>query len=155
VVVGFNGQAVATPRDLAIAVAGVKPGSTVPVAVIRDGARTEQRVTIGESPATRMAAADARGEAASPGALGLSLAPVPGGKDGGAMVAQVRPDSPAAERGLKRGDVILRAGGREVKSPADVTAAVKAARDAGRPSIALQVEREGGRRFMALPLGQG
>ncbi|MBX9701018.1 MAG: serine protease, partial [Acetobacteraceae bacterium] len=61
-----------------------------------------------------------------------------------------------AERGLKRGDGILRVGGREVKAPADVTAAVKAAREAGRPSIALQVEREGGARsFLALPLSQG
>lgn len=152
VVVGFDGQPIAAPRDLAMAVAGVKPGSAVTVAVLRDGQRAEERVTVGESPASRAAA----GRAEEAGALGLSLAPVPQGKQGGAMVAGVRPASPAAERGLKRGDVILRAGGREVKSPAEVAAAVKAAREAGRPSIALQIEREGGARsFMALPLGQG
>jgi serine protease Do len=157
VVVGFNGQPIATPRDLAMAVAGVKPGSTATVAVLRDGQRTEQQVTIGQPPGTRMAAAGQGGEEeAGRGALGLTLAPMPAGKEGGAVVAQVRPDSVAAERGLKQGDVILRAGGREVTSPRDVVAAVKAARDAGRPSIALQIEREGGRRsFMALPLGQG
>lgn len=101
-----------------------------------------------------MAAGERRGEAAGTGALGLGLAPAPAGK-AGAMVAEVRPDSRAAERGLKQGDLILRAGGREVKAPADVAEAVKAAREAGRPSIALQVEREGGgRAFLALPLAQ-
>jgi serine protease Do len=33
-----------------------------------------------------------------------------------------------------------------------VTEAVSAARSAGRPSIALQVERDGARRFVAIPL---
>jgi serine protease Do len=33
-----------------------------------------------------------------------------------------------------------------------VTEAVSAARSAGRPSIALQVERDGARRFVASPL---
>lgn len=154
VVVGFDGKAVATPRDLAMAVAGVAPGAGATVAVLRDGKRVEERVTIGQSPATRMAAGEGPGEGPGTGALGLSLAPAPAGK-GGAMVAEVRPDSRAAERGLKQGDLILRAGGREVKAPADVAEAVKAAREAGRPSIALQVEREGGRRaFLALPLTQ-
>lgn len=154
VVVGFDGKTVATPRDLAMAVAGVAPGASATVTVLRDGTRVEERVTIGQSPATRMAAGERRGEAAGTGALGLGLAPAPAGK-AGAMVAEVRPDSRAAERGLKQGDLILRAGGREVKAPADVAEAVKAAREAGRPSIALQVEREGGgRAFLALPLTQ-
>ena len=34
----------------------------------------------------------------------------------------------------------------------DVVEAVKTAREAGRPSIAFQVERDGARRFIALPL---
>jgi hypothetical protein len=33
-----------------------------------------------------------------------------------------------------------------------VAEAVNAARNSGRPSIALQVERDGARRFMAIPL---
>ena len=101
-----------------------------------------------------MASAEQHGGESGTGALGLALAPA--GKGGeGAVVAQVRPDSVAAARGLQQGDVILRAGGRPVKSPQDVSTAMKAARDAGRPAIALQIERDGGRRFMALPLSQG
>ena len=58
----------------------------------------------------------------------------------------------AAERGLREGDVVLRADGREAAQPRDVIEAVSAARSAGRPSIALQVERDGARRFVAIPL---
>jgi serine protease Do len=152
VVVGVNGQAVTAPRDLAMAMAAMKPGQPATIAVLRDGARVEERIVVGTVPGARMAANGQQGEPTT-GALGLALAPAPKGE--GVVVAQVRPDSVAAERGLKQGDVILRAGGREVAKPQDVQAAVKAARDAGRSSIALQVQREGGSRFMALPLGQG
>ncbi len=152
VVVGVNGTAVTSPRDLAMAMAAMKPGQAATIAVVRDGARVEERITVGTVPGTRMAANGQQGEAGT-GALGLALAPA--AKGDGVVVAQVRPDSVAAERGLKQGDVILRAGGREVKQPQDVQAALKAARDAGRSSIALQIQREGGSRFMALPLSQG
>ena len=40
----------------------MKPGAKVTVAVLRDGKRVEQEVTIGRPPGTRMAAADRRGE---------------------------------------------------------------------------------------------
>ena len=68
---------------------------------------------------------------------------------------QVQPDGVAAGRGVQEGDVILRAGDRAVAGPSEVSEAVRAARKAGRPSIALQIEREGGRAFVALPLKQG
>ena len=64
----------------------------------------------------------------------------------------MQPGSIAAQRGLRPGDVILRAGDRAVRMPEDVTQAVAQARIAGRPAIALQVVREGGNAFVALPL---
>jgi serine protease Do len=67
----------------------------------------------------------------------------------------VAPDGLAAERGMQPGDVILRAGGQAVRGPADVARAVDAARQAGRSAIALQIEREGGRAIVALPLRTG
>jgi serine protease Do len=110
VVLEAGGRPVRNPRDLASAVAEAKPGATVALAVSRDGQRAEQRVTLGEVPGTRTAAAaaagrNAGGQAAEKGALGLALAP--------------RPD---------------------------------AARKAGRSNVALLVERNGDRLFVALPL---
>ena len=105
---------------------------------------------IGTNPSNRDGGKPAA-EAARP-ALGLGLAPR---REGGVSVTQVQPGSVAAERGLRPGDVIRRAGDRETAQPSDVVDAVTAARNAGRPSIALQIERDQGRSFVALPLRAG
>ncbi|MDP3415339.1 Do family serine endopeptidase [Falsiroseomonas sp.] len=165
VVVGLQGREIATPRELAIAVAELEPESRATFALLRDGARTEQAVTIGlrEQPQQQ---AEAQTEAERPDSLGLRLAPAqralpnskaPAGAEAqGVQVAGVDPGSVAATRGVRPGDIILRAGGREVSSPRDVMEAVAAARREGRPAIALQLSRESGNAFVALPLaGQG
>ncbi|WP_439594584.1 Do family serine endopeptidase [Falsiroseomonas sp.] len=171
VVVGLDGREITSPRDLALAVAEMEPNSRATLALLRDGTRTEQAVTVGlrEQPQQQ---AEARPEAARPGSLGLRLAPrgsasAGGNSKGGAQaqrqdaaqgvqVAAVDPGSVAEARGMRAGDIILRAGDRLVNSPRDVTEAVAAARREGRPAIALQITRDSGNAFVALPLaGQG
>jgi len=144
---------VRNPRDLASAVAEAKPGATLGLAVSRDGKRTEQQVALGEVPGTRVAGKHA-GAQAGQAALGLALAPRPDAAkgEGGAVVARVEPDSIAEKRGLQQGDVVVRAGDRDVAKPGDVAEAVDAARKAGRSNIAMLVERGGARLFVALPL---
>jgi serine protease Do len=149
VITAVGERPVTQPRDLAEAVAAVKPGGSVTLHLLRDGKAMEQKVTLGQAPDTREARATGE-ERQSQGNLGLALAPNRGGE--GAVVAEVRPDSIAANQGLQPGDVILRAGDRAVKGPRDVAEAVGAARKDGKAAIALQVEREGGRAFLALPL---
>jgi serine protease Do len=151
VIVGVNGRPIDQPRALAAAVAELKPGAETKLAVLRNGERTEPQVTIGTPPGARMAQGGAAGQEREQ--LGLALAP--NGKGEGAVVAQVAPDGLAAERGMQPGDVILRAGGQVVHGPVDVARAVDAARQAGRSAIALQIEREGGRAIVALPLRTG
>lgn len=66
---------------------------------------------------------------------------------GGALVIDVSPNTPAARAGLEAGDVIVRAGGREVNDPDDVQRALRGVQD-GR--VALEVVRQGRRREMTL-----
>lgn len=153
VVIGIDGRPVAVARDLAVAVAEAAPRSTATLTLLRDGQRMEQAVTLGRREAPRQEARAGGAEAPRHASLGLRLS---AGKAGdGVTVAAVEPGSIAATRGLQAGDVILRAGEREVRRPEDVSQAVAAARSAGRPAIALQVAREGGRAFIALPLNAG
>jgi serine protease Do len=147
VITAFEGRNVESPRDLAAGVADVAPGRTATLAVLRDGTAMERRVEIGTNPTNAPASAKP-GQPAQP-SLGIGLAPR---RDGGVEITRVEPGSVAAERGLRPGDVVLRAGERDAANPQDVVDAVKTAREAGRPSIALQVERDGARRFIALPL---
>jgi serine protease Do len=137
---------VKAPRDLAAAIGAARPGSTVALDVMRDGARAERSVTLGGMPRREAAAQPASGAAP---ALGLGLAPR---REGGVAVASVAPGSVAASRGLQPGDVIRSVAGRLTDTPRDVVDAVGAAREAGRGSVAMQVERDGASRFVALPL---
>ena len=67
-------------------------------------------------------------------------------------IVAVMPDSPAAERGLEAGDIIVDAGGKEVGAPADVAAALDGATSAGRKSVLLRVKSNQSVRFVALPV---
>ncbi|HYR07761.1 MAG TPA: PDZ domain-containing protein [Longimicrobium sp.] len=66
---------------------------------------------------------------------------------GGALVIDVSPNTPAARAGLEAGDVIVRAGGREVNDPEDVQRALRGEEDG---TVALEVVREGRRRELTL-----
>src|SRR4029078_5789870 len=72
----------------------------------------------------------------------------------GVVVVDVVKDSPAAEKGLKPGDVIMKASQEEIKSAGQVVSKIDDAKKAGRKSILLLVERQGDLRFIALRLDQ-
>ena len=72
----------------------------------------------------------------------------------GVVVVDVVKDSPAAEKGLKAGDLIVEAAQEEIKSATQVAGKIDDAKRAGRKSILLLVERQGDLRFIALRLDQ-
>ncbi|MGE0719570.1 MAG: PDZ domain-containing protein, partial [Alphaproteobacteria bacterium] len=97
-------------------------------------------------------------------ALGLSLSTLSGelkqkfsiGEDvSGVVVTAVAGNSPAAEKGVRAGDVILEVGQEEVKSPGDVASKVEEARKANRKSLLLLIDRQGDLRFVALRIDRG
>ncbi|BBK42304.1 serine protease [Allostella vacuolata] len=163
VIVGFNGRTVDRVRDLTQAVAATAAGSRAEVLVWRDGRETRLTASIAKLEADKAAAADNEPADEQSGKLGLALAPID--RDArrehgipasvkGVLVASVSPDSAAADKGIRAGDVIVKIGGRSVTNPDEVAERVTAAQGERRKSILLLLNRQGTERFVALPLGQ-
>jgi serine protease Do len=146
IVVSVNGHDVQSAADLTRQIALAHPGEDIDLGVMR-GAETRQvaiRSGLRPSEASLASNAPQGGDdqgSAGPAVLGLQLAP--DAKSGGLMVQGVDPNSDAAAKGLRPGDVILRAGVRPVQSAADVAQAASDARHDGRKSVPLLVARGG------------
>ena len=69
------------------------------------------------------------------------------------MVTEVTASGAGAEKGIRPGDLIVEVSQEEVTSVDDVAAKIKAAKDAGRRSVLLLIEGQGGLRFVAVRLG--
>jgi len=133
------------------------PGTGVKLTVVRKGEVKTIDLTLGKMPSQQQAKADTDTGSSSDGSprLGLSLAPakdVAGSGEQGVAVVQVDPNGPAAERGMKTGDVILDVAGKTVASPADVRKALNEARTAGKNSVLMRVKTAEAVRFVALPM---
>jgi serine protease Do len=162
VVRSYNGQEVVEVRDLTKMVASTEPGSDAKIVVWRDGEEVTLDAEIGEMAADQQVAATTDEVAGDESPqLGVALAELtPEAKRSmdlpadleGAMVMDVQPGSPAAEKGLQRGDVIIEADHQKVTTPATVSDAVRAATERGDETVLLLVKREGQDRFVAVPL---
>lgn len=80
--------------------------------------------------------------------LGIDVATTP---QGGVMVVDVFPGSPAQAAGMEPGDVITRLNGKPVFSPSDVTSAIASAHPGER--IRLQYQGSGVSYSSSVPLG--
>jgi serine protease Do len=162
VVVRINDRDVTPDNTLSYLVSGLAAGSRVPIEVLRDGKRVKLSAVIGERPAEEVLASRANGTPdvktddrqsaaeASRESLGLALVALTPdiardlGLESsikGAVIGGVDPASDAAQKGLKRGDVILSINQRPISTPGEVTTAAVAAKKAGRASVLLQVKR--------------
>ncbi len=146
-----DGKDIADARDLAKRVARIKPESTVPVTIVRDGKTMDVTVKIGTMPESqRMASAGGSSDSSPLKGLGIQVAPAADGE--GVTVTTVEPNSPAAEFGLKQGDVILEVAGHEVRGTADIRDALKSA---GKKRVLMLVRSGDTQRFLTLPPNQG
>ena len=155
VVVSLNGTAVADSKDLTRHVATLRPGDKANFVVVRDGSRHTLSATIEKRDAQKLGQNDTTPPSrAEPSSLGLSLAPLdPSERRGGmtgVMVSSVDPDSEAASKGIRPGDVIKRVNNHAVQMPAEVSRAIADAKQAGRPNVLMLVASEDGERFVAL-----
>ena len=157
VIVKVDGKGVKDSRDLARKIAGFEPKSKIEVTVIRDGDAEDVTVKLGKFPGAKKLAALESGKPVGEELedLGLSLAPASnydGAGDDGVVITDIDPDSQAAEKGLKAGDVILEVAGKAVKKPKDVANNVRKAKDKGRKAVLLRVRSGDQDRFIAIPL---
>ncbi len=119
VILSVDGKAIDQSVDLPRIVGETKPGIALALQVWRKGATQDVRVTVGEMPAEKVAAA-AAGDEARQAKLGVSVRPLTAeerkarGLDAGVVVEKV--DGPAAKAGIRQGDVILAFGAEKVEN---------------------------------------
>ncbi len=169
IILKFDGQDVKEMHNLPRIVADSDVGKEVPVVLWRDGKQVTVETVLAERPTdTQLAAADTTKPADTTrptdiSGLGLKVAPVSQDlkdkyqlQDGqkGVVITDVSPNTPAAERGLKPGDVIMEVQQGEVGSPDDVQKQVEAARKADRKFVLMLIQREGGVQYVPLSLSR-
>ncbi|MCA1777077.1 MAG: Do family serine endopeptidase [Loktanella sp.] len=159
VILSVDGEAAEDPRKVSRIVAGLAPGSEVPVTISRDGEQIEIVLTLAERNADRQTENTVPADDGEP--LGVAVSPVPelvrrnlGLEEGEAiMIQSVEPGTAAADAGLMRGDVILTAGGEDIGSVNDLSRAWAAAREDERPLL-LRINRGGNGSFIAVEPGR-
>jgi serine protease Do len=173
VVLEINGHMVKDSTDLTRHVAASHSGDTLNLTIWRAGKQINVAVKSGVRPSDAELARQqgqqqndespgpggGNAPAAKPDALGLSVAPLDAAARqryslpadvNGAVIEGVASGSDAAKKGVRRGDVIVRAGDRAVANVQDVAAAIDAAKKTGRSSMLVFIYRDG--RQLGVPL---
>ena len=171
VVVSVAGQPVGPQASVAYLISRQEIGTRVPLEVIRNGQRRTLTIAIAERPsdqelarlnglevesddaATKPEERESTGQASARASLGMSLRTLTpelarqGGLTGdvrGVVVTDLDPNSDAAQKGLRAGDVIVSINRAPANTPEAVSQAVDAARRGGRNSVLLLVRRGNG-----------
>jgi serine protease Do len=166
IIVRFNGQDVRDMRSLPRIVADTEIGKQVPVVVWRDGKEVSLQAKVGELPddqrvATAVPDKPAPVQPLELSGLGMRLATItPEARERfqlnadqkGVLITGVLQGTPAADKGLKPGDVIVEVQQEEVTTPADVQDRVEKTRKANRRSVLMLVQTGDGLQWVPLSL---
>ena len=169
VILKFDGQPIDNMRSLPRAVAATSIGKGVAVELLRKGHALAVNVTVGRLPEGEDVEDAVKSEeegAPEPepdreDLLGLSIAPLTDELRNryniaisieGVIITEVKPNSPAAQKNVKPGDVIVEVTQEKVKQPQDVKARLLAVKKSGRRSVLLLLsDAKGALRFVAVP----
>jgi serine protease Do len=168
VVIAVNGKDVTPQQTLSYIVANTKPGTRIPLEVIRDGKTMTLQAVVGTRPPEEQLAGanfDPEDEQAMPddpkgsadttiqNELGLAVQALTSdiarsvGVDSGTkglVIGAASANSDAGRKGLRRGDVIVSANRTPVTSSEALAKVVTDAKKAGRDAVLLEILRRGG-----------
>ncbi len=160
VITEVNGKTVKTARHLTEIVADLPVGKPVEVKFVRDGRGQTTTVTLGERPRPNDTNPEdgAVPEQQEMGKLGISVQSVTPEMAlerklkiaTGAVVQSIQPDSPAAEAGIRMGDVIHRVNRIEITNAQSLTRALEQLK--GEKQIVLQIESREQLRFVTVEM---
>lgn len=155
VITEINGQPVEGANDLRLKVGTMAPGTTVNLKVDRNGQTHDFSFALGEAPTGKTAAKNEGTPENSPmrgvqvdeltNDIRQQLGLKPNVK--GVVVTNVSDDSPAADAGLQRGDVIEQVNRQPVNSVSDYQHLVS---EAGKQTVVLLVDRGGNTTFLVV-----
>jgi serine protease Do len=165
VVIQFNGKPIKNRDELVAMVTATRPGTTVPVRIVRDRAERTVNVTVDEldleteTQNTRNGGRDNRDTPPqeSSAGFGLTLSNITPDMAQrlrldrgvqGAVIVEVEPDSAASRAGLGQGDVIVRVGREAVRSAADARRELE--KVAAGATVFLRVVRNGQETFVTM-----
>ena len=156
IILGLNGKPVADSNELRMNISMMAPDTTVKLQVLRNGTEREFTATLAEMP-TQQASAKRSEEGSDSGSLsGISVEDLDAedarqlglpANTPGVVVTAISPSSPAADSGLKRGDVIQEVNRQPVKNAADFN---RALRNAKEDSTLLLVNRGGNTMYVSV-----
>jgi serine protease Do len=167
IVLKVNGQDVSPESTLSYIVANIKPGTRIPLDILREGKPMRLNAVVGARPPEEQLAQsnfnpeenkDFDKDTDSPDAkvirdaIGLSVIPLDAeiarqlgmGADTRGVVIDIAGQGTAAQAGLRRGDVIVSATYQPVTTAAALATAIRNAKAANRGAILLGVKRRGG-----------
>ena len=162
VILSFNGQKIERMRDLPRIVAETDVDTTVNVEIVRNNKKMTLQVKLGEleqaenggllsnnQQTTTKSFADLGFSAEQ---LDADLAAEYGleADEQAVIVTEVVQGSPAAEKGLAAGDVVVRFGQSRITSLEQLVKGIDDAREAGRSGVLMLIKRDGQNRFIQI-----
>jgi serine protease Do len=162
VITEFNGKPIASRDELIRVVTGTKPGTTVPMKLIRDKKERTVNITVEELDLEAESASEQAAEASSEdtsAGFGVSLRDItpaisrqlrlPSGMTG-ALIADVDQGSPAEGGGLAQYDVILKVNGASVSNAADASRLLQKIPSGGRAMLLVWKTRQSQELFLTI-----